>query len=93
MLRKWLPLLLVFLAVGCSEMGKEPAKDDAPRMGKEELKALLGTPDLIIIDVRYGKDWSGSDGKIVGAVREDPHEFDKWQAKYPKGKTLVLYCA
>ena len=30
-----------------------------PRMPKEELKALLGNPDLVIIDVRLDKDWTG----------------------------------
>jgi len=32
---------------------------DAPKMTKEELKGLLGNPDLIIIDVRYDNDWAG----------------------------------
>ena len=93
MLRKWLPFLLVFLAVGCTGMGMSAPQGDAPRMAKEELKALLGSTDLIIIDVRYGKDWSESDRKISGAIREDPKEFDTWGEKYPKAKTLVLYCA
>jgi len=62
-------------------------------MAKEELKALLGSPDLMVIDVRYGKDWTDSDRKIAGAIREDPKQFKTWQGKYPKTKTLVLYCA
>ena len=66
---------------------------EAPRMTKDELKAMLGSPDLIIIDVRYGKDWTESDVKIKGAVREDPEAFDSWAKKYPKDKTLVFYCA
>jgi hypothetical protein len=66
---------------------------DAPRMTKDELMAMLGNPDLIIIDVRYGKDWTESDVKIKGAVREDPEAFDSWAKKYPKDKTLVFYCA
>ena len=93
MFSKWLPLLLVFLVVGCMGMGNKSSQGDAPRMEMEELKARLGSPDLILIDVRYGKDWSESDRKIVGAVREDPQEFDAWSGKYPKTKTLVLYCA
>jgi rhodanese-related sulfurtransferase len=48
---------------------------------------------LIIIDVRYGKDWTDSDLKIRGAVREDPEAFDSWANKYPKDKTLLFYCA
>jgi len=26
-------------------------------------------------------------------VREDYRDFDDWSAKYPKDKTVVLYCA
>jgi len=93
MFSKWLPLLLVLLAVGCMGMGRTSSQGDAPLMEKEELKTRLGSPDLILLDVRYGKDWTGSDRKIVGAIREDPQEFDMWKGKYPKTKTLVLYCA
>jgi rhodanese-related sulfurtransferase len=66
---------------------------DVPRMTKDELKAMLGNPDLIIIDVRYGRDWTDSDLKIKGAVREDPEAFDSWANKYSKDKTIVFYCA
>jgi rhodanese-related sulfurtransferase len=62
-------------------------------MPKEELKAMMGSSDLVIIDVRYGKDWTESDSKIIGAVREDPKVFKFWANKYPKDKTIVLYCA
>ncbi len=66
---------------------------EAPRMTKEELKAMLANPDLVVIDVRYGKDWTDSDLKIKGAIREDPNNIKSWANKYPKNKTLVLYCA
>jgi len=66
---------------------------DAPRMTKDELKAMMGNPDLVIIDVRLGKDWTDSDLKIKGAVREDPEAFDSWANKYSKDKTIVFYCA
>jgi len=66
---------------------------DVPRMTKEELKAMLGNPDFIVIDVRTQKDWEKSDLKIAGAVREDPRDIESWAKKYPKEKTLVLYCA
>jgi len=61
-------------------------------MTKEELKAMLGSPNLVVIDVRYGKDWTDSDLKIKGAVREDPRAIVSWANKYPKDKTLVFYC-
>jgi len=65
---------------------------DAPRMTKDELKAMMGNPDLVIIDVRLGKDWTDSDLKIKGAVREESEAFESWAKKYPKDKTLVFYC-
>jgi rhodanese-related sulfurtransferase len=67
--------------------------EDVPRMTKEELKTMMDNPDLSIIDVRYGKDWTGSDIKIKGAVRENPDDVKSWADKYGKDKILVLYCA
>jgi len=67
--------------------------NDVPRITKEKLKAMLGNPEVIIIDVRANADWTGSNLKIKGAVREDPRKLNAWEDKYPKDKTLVLYCA
>jgi len=83
-------LSILFMVGGCAMFERS---GDAPRMTKEELKGMLGDPDLLIIDVRYGKDWTESDLKIRGAIREDPKAFDSWASKYPKDKTLVFYCA
>jgi len=83
-------LFIFFMVVGCTTLAKST---DALRMTKEELKAMLGSQNLIIIDVRYGTDWTGSDLKIKGAVREDPGAIDSWANKYSKDKTLVFYCA
>ena len=69
------------------------ASDDVPRMSKQELKGLLGSADVIILDVRTSRDWEGSTSTIKGAIREDPQAFDTWADKYPKDKTLVLFCA
>jgi rhodanese-related sulfurtransferase len=87
----WMATLLIFLMVGVSPVITEPA--DVPRMTTDELKGMLGNPEWVILDVRYGKDWTGSDLKIQGAVREDPKAFESWANKYPKNKTIVLYCA
>ena len=83
-------LLTLSLGEGCTVFEKYV---DAPRMTKDDLKAMLGNPGLLVIDVRYGKDWTDSNLKIRGAVREDPEAFDSWANKYPKDKTFVLYCA
>jgi hypothetical protein len=66
---------------------------EAPRIEMDAFKARLGQPDVIVIDVRAATDWLLTREKIKGAVRENPKDFDKWHEKYPKGKTIVLYCA
>ena len=42
-----------------------------PTMSKDELKAELGSENLVILDVRQGRDWSTSEFKIKGALRVD----------------------
>jgi hypothetical protein len=66
---------------------------EAARMTKEELKGLMGKPDVVLIDVRAQSDWDGSKEKIQGAVREDPKKVKEWAGKYSKDKTLIFYCA
>ena len=64
------------------------------KMSKDELKAMLGKPELVVIDVRQAGDLVKSNLKIKGAVREDPkQDIKSWADKYPRDKTIVLYCA
>jgi len=91
-MKKKLLIVLVLISVA-AVWSTSAASDDAPKMTKDELKAMLGNPDLTIIDVRTSTDWTGSDMKITGAVREDPGEVTSWAGKYPKDKRIVLYCA
>lgn len=69
------------------------AQDGMPRISKEELRAMQGSPELAIIDVRSPKDWESSEMKIRGAVREDPTNIPNWIRKYSPEKILVFYCA
>ena len=80
-------LLLIALGYGVARA------DDAHMMTKEQLLPMLGKSDVIIIDVRTKYDWDSSKVKIPGAVREEGMRFGSWMNKYPKGKTIVLYCA
>ena len=66
---------------------------EVPRMTKQALRAVMGQPDVVIVDVRLGREWTESDSKVKGAVREDPQSIPAWAGKYPKDKTLVFYCA
>ena len=67
------------------------AAADIEKISKEDLKTMLNNPDVVILDVRTGKDWSSSEFKIKGAVRANPRDFDGWATAYPKAKKLVLY--
>ena len=84
--------LLGFALSGCLQY-LAPYRE-VPRITKEDLRSLLGNPDVIIVDVRIEEHWKESKSKIQGAVREDPEkDINTWADKYPKDKTLVFYCA
>jgi hypothetical protein len=69
------------------------AAEYAPRIAKEEVKALLNDPNVAILDARIGSDWKKSDKKIKGAVRIDPLDVGAWAGSYPKDKKIIVYCA
>ncbi len=88
---RWMIAGLIFLAMGINWAS---AGEEVPRITKEGLKEMLGKPDVMIIDVRSNLDWQESDRKILGASREEPDKaVESWAEKYPKDKTIVLYCA
>jgi hypothetical protein len=93
MMKKTLLIGMIFIFLGVGIFVKPTISADVPGMTKDELKALLGNPDLIILDVRRGSDWTGSDLKIKGALQEEPNDIESWANKYSKDKILVLYCA
>lgn len=62
------------------------------RMDKDELKSLLGEKNLVVLDVRVGRDWNSSEFKIKDAVRMAPSDIEQVE-KYPKNTKFVLYCA
>ncbi len=61
-------------------------------MDKDELRAQLGAENLVVLDVRQGRDWSTSEYKIQGAVRVEGGDLSITDG-YDKGTRLVLYCA
>lgn len=88
-----LPVLMAIVMAGCSHLNTNDA-ESVQRITKEELKARLDNPDTMIIDVRSKRDWEKSDAKIPGAIRQSPSTEDmSWAARYPRDKSIVLYCA
>jgi rhodanese-related sulfurtransferase len=88
--RLWMAALLV---LGAYMGASDALASEAPRLDKDEFKAKLGNPEVVIIDVRSYTDWLLSSEKIKDAIREDYRNFENWYAKYPKDKTILLYCA
>jgi rhodanese-related sulfurtransferase len=66
---------------------------NAPRLSKDELLQMLDNPELVVADVRTGRDWMSSEFKIKGAVRVDYRQVVSWASKYGKDNIIVFYCA
>lgn len=88
-----IPLVLLGAAILLlATMGPAQAEDVA-LMTTDELKSMLDNPDLVILDVRQGKDWKSSEFKIKGATYVDAKTYDSWSGNYAKDQKIVLYCA
>ena len=79
-------LMVVLFSSGCGA-------EEGNRISKEELKGMLGRPDLRIIDVRQPGDWNSATEKIKGAIREEPDQVPKWMGKYAKDNNFVFHCS
>ena len=65
--------------------------EQVPRLTKEAVKEMLGKPDVVIVDIRYIKQYEQSDKKLPGAVFVQPENFDEFAKNYPKERTYILY--
>lgn len=86
-------IILFFWVVALLVISGPVLAADVPRMSVDELKAVLGNDNVIVLDVRSGRDWKSSEFKIQGAKRAESGKINTWAGTYPKDKTLVLYCA
>lgn len=82
-------LLLVLLAGSVSPV----LASQIQTIDKDELKAMLGASELVLFDVRRGRDWSSSEFKITGAVRLPADQVEPATQNIAKDKKLVFYCA
>ena len=91
--RKQVLLIVAIVAAlfAWQAIGVAAGTEEIPRMTKEELKPLLGSPEVVVLDVRL--EWGNAPTKIAGAVHENPQKVDEWSPKFPKGKKIVLYCS
>jgi len=89
-------VLILILAVADPPMGASgPEKDlpfpEIPRISKEQTRAMLGDPDVAIIDARPMEQWKYSDHMISHAAHEDPFDVQSWAHKYKKDQTIIIY--
>lgn len=85
-------LVLIFL-LGDRGFSQPVSYGDIPRMTKEELRPLLGKPDVVVLDTRLEKQWESSDSKILGASHLKEEDVKSWAKTQDRSKTYVLYCA
>lgn len=86
------PIRLITLVMMLLALTATAFAADVQSISKETLKANMGS--YIIVDVRTGSDWKGSEFKIPGAVRPtgDIVSFAKNKG-WAKNAKIVLYCA
>ena len=87
-MKRALSLLIVLMVLAATPLFAA----SVPKMDKDELKSLLGSENLVVLDVRLGRDWSTSEFKIKDALRVDDGDLSG-AMNYPKDNTMVLYCA
>src|SRR3989304_8351949 len=69
------------------------ADANVPRITKEELKVKMDKgEDVLVLDVRTGGSYTGSNVKIKGAMRFAPNDVDAWSKNLPKDKEIIIYC-
>jgi len=73
------------------EADKNLPYPEIPRISKEQLRAMMGDPNVVIIDCRLEEQWKSSDRKLPGAVYENPLQVKSWAEKYSKDKTIIIY--
>jgi rhodanese-related sulfurtransferase len=92
MLKRLMPVILLFALMAVAMAGGMPDLDAVPRVSLEELKSRLGDPDLVIIDTRRFEDMVPPT-KIPGAIVVQYDKVDQWSDRIPKDKEIITYCA
>ena len=66
--------------------------EQVPRLSNEDVRNMLGKPDVVIVDIRYIKQYEESDRHIPGAVFTQPDKLDEFVKSQPKkDATYLLY--
>ncbi|MFH1217436.1 MAG: HDIG domain-containing metalloprotein [Pseudomonadota bacterium] len=58
----------------------------------EQLKKLMDSETITLLDVRRKTDYEAASRKIPGAVWRDPEQVSEWSVDLPKKARTVIYC-
>lgn len=64
----------------------------SPALSPEELKNLLDSQSVTLVDIRRKADYDADPHLIPGAAWRDPEKVDDWGGELPKDKPVVVYC-
>jgi len=69
------------------------ATDDIPRITVEELKVKMDKgEDVVILDVRAGREYTESKIRIKGAIRIPIVQLEARSNELPRDKEIIAYC-
>ena len=69
------------------------ATDAVPRITVQELKAKMDKgEDIVIIDVRAGREYEDSKIKMKGAIRISIVQLENRINELPRDKEIITYC-
>jgi rhodanese-related sulfurtransferase len=64
----------------------------SPPLSPNELKKLLDSKSVTLLDVRRKADYEAEPNLIPGASWRDPEQVESWSRDLPKDRPVVVYC-
>ena len=64
----------------------------SPTLSPDELKKLLDSKNVTLLDVRRKADYEAEPSLIPGAAWRDPEQVESWSRELPKDRPVVVYC-
>jgi len=64
----------------------------SPTLSPSELKKLLDSKSVTLLDVRRKADYEAEPSLIPGAAWRDPEQVATWSRDLPKDRPVVVYC-
>ena len=64
----------------------------SPPLSPNELKKLLDSKSVTLLDVRRKADYEAAPDLIPGAAWRDPEQVESWSRELPTDRPVVVYC-